>query len=503
MGLFISQTSDARAPGAYAVDISAERPIDEASPGFIGYVGQFDWGPSNEVYQPVDTNDFLRTYAPAGSGRTSTGYLGVLGRKGFTCKVVRVLHGSPVKASAAITGTGGTQTVTAKYFGTLGNSITVTYAAAASGNAALRDITVTLSNAYGSTVEVFRDCALPASNVAGSIDVSASALLGSIAIASNVTPAWPANGTTTLASGANGTSIVSGDYVGTQGAADLGLALFETHDDIRVVTVDDCGSSLRAAVAAGVAAHCAYMGDRVGYAQIAETTDAWSAVKTAWVSALKTNRFVSVGNYVTVYDAQGTLRTTPFATMLATARLNLKPQESHAWRHPKALDYYGNVVGIVGGFSSAAPLVQSEATDTAFICLAIKTRRARFAALHDRSGAGTFIISRVIEDFLALSMMPALEPYVNGPNLVEENNDVRGLVNVFLEAEVRDGKLVKGPNNEPAFSTDISMNTATTMGQGVFTLALDGRSPAPREKIFVLFNVGPTVTVRKTQDATA
>ena len=494
MGLFINAKSDARRPGVFAIETAPPRLIEGVSSGYIGFVGQFEWGPKQAVYTVASPSDFLDTFAPAGAPRTSTGYRALMGRRKLRLKVVRVLGAGSAAALDTLAATGGNIVSTAKYHGTLGNSISRTIAAAASGDATKRDFTFTLTDPVtGTTQEIYRDVPLPAGGVAVSVDVSASKLLASLVIAGTVT-GWPANGTTTLATGSNGAAAGASDYTGTAGAADKGCALFELHTDVRVVVHDDCGNTNRAAINSGFATHAANQGDRLAVLEGDSDAADWTTVKGYVTGGLVSDRVIFSGAWTKVRDDAGALQTSPFSSFVASALINQDPQLSHARWADATTDLYAAIEDVLATFSTASETIQAEATEKGIV-LPIRLESGRFAGLHDRTTSQTsgkkFAIRRRLTDFLAKSIRAALPSYVNSPNVVEQHREIKAIVDTFLREQVRQGRLVD-------FSTDIATpNTTSTVAAGEFTIAIDAKTPAPMEKIFLQLNAGETVTVRE------
>jgi hypothetical protein len=496
-GLFLASASEAEFAGVYAVEISPPRVIEGVSNGFIGFVGQFAWGPHNVLYTPEDTLDFYNKFEPAGSPRSSTGYRALMKRKKLALKVVRVLGAGSAAATAVLTGTGGNTVATAKYHGTLGNSLTIQQRAPVSGNAGVKDYVVTLTDAVtGTTQETFLDVPLPAGGVAVTVDVSRSKLLASLVLAGAMT-VFPADATTTFGTGAgvvgsNGAAAGTSDYTGTAGLADKGVALFEVDDDIRVVCHDDCGNTNRAAINAAFASHAADKGDRMAVVDGNPDAANWSTVKGYVTGGLVTDRVVFNGAWGQVRDDSGTLQTSPWSTAIASAMVNLEPHQSHAWWDDVATEFYTMFESIVANFSVTARTVRKEAFEKG-ICLPIKLASGRYAIQHDRNTntnpAKRYSVRRRVADYLALSLTRATPSYVNGPNVEPDNVEIKSIVDNFLGRELAKGRIT-------AFATDIkSVNNATTLGLGEFYLKLEATSPAPREKIFFLMNVGPTVQI--------
>ena len=492
MPLFLDSQSQAQMAGVFAIEIAPPRVIEGVSNGFVGLVGQFAWGPKQTIVTPANASEFYDTFEPAGSPRSSLGYYAVMRRRRLPLKVVRVLGSGSAAATATMTGTGGNTVATAKYHGVLGNSITLTQAAAASGDTSKRDYTVTLTDSVtGTTQEVYADVPLP-TGTAVTVDVSKSKLLASLTLGAAMS-AFPSNATTSLSSGSNGSAAGSSDYIGTAGTANQGLALFENEGEVRVVVVDDCGNSLRAAVNSGLAAHATTLRDRIAVLQGNADAADWSTVKGYVTGGLVTDYVVFVGAWAKVFDDAGVVQTSPISTMIASAMVNLEPHQSHAWWDDVATQYYSMVESIVANFAYSSDTVRAEALSRG-IALPCQLASGQWAQQHDRNTntapSKRFTVRRRTLNYLALSLQRGLTSYVNGPNFEESNVDLKTVVDNFLDSE-RSKKRIIG------FSTSIAANTPTSLGLGEFLLDIDAPTPAPREKIFLRMNVGPTVTLRE------
>jgi len=496
-GLWIDSVSQADRPGVYAIEQAAPRLVAGIQGKYIGIVARFAWGPAQTVVTPDSSAALIDMFEPAGSPRTSTGFRALMKRKKGRWKICRVLGATPVTATAAITGTGGTQTATGKYPGVLGNNITVTYSAATNGDAAKRNITVRLTDAVtGTTEEVYQNQSLPAANTAGSIDVTNSKLLASLTIASHAVPAWPSNGTTSLTGGTDGSAVVAADYTGTEGAPDKGLSLFELHNDVGVVVADDCGSSLRATVNTALSSHAKLKGNRMAVLQF-DVDAAWASVKSAAaVSGLLNDYTVAYGNWGKVRDLSGTLQTSPFATAAATAMINLDPNRSHAQHGDEGADYFDMFEELQSPFDvEGAPGGEAFALG---IALGIKrVKDAKIVTNHDRTLSQTkgkqFASRRRMATYLIESIRSSLTDYVNAPNSPLDNAEMKGLVDSFLKAEQRLDRI-------GAFGINVdSVNTPTSLSGGDFSMLLEVRTYAPRERIFLLAKVGETVTVQEAE----
>ena len=70
--LFVDSIGQITSPGVAAVDVQAPLVIEGVPNGKMLLAGQFAWGPPNVVYEPTDGADFLATFEPAGSPRSSS-----------------------------------------------------------------------------------------------------------------------------------------------------------------------------------------------------------------------------------------------------------------------------------------------------------------------------------------------------------------------------------------------------------------------------------------------
>lgn len=491
---FINAPGDVVRPGVYAIKQAPPRIIRGASLGYVALAGQFAWGPDGSAYLPDSADDLLATYEPKGSPRTSTGYYALMQRLGATWYIARVLGSGAAAATVTKAGTGGNWVATGKYKGALGNSIQVTQGAATNGDSTMRDFTVTLTDATTKTTkEVYRNVAMNST-----VDVSKSRLLASFVFSGGTMTVWPADATTNLAGGSNGSAPGTSDY---SGAIDL----FGQEDNARIVVIDDCGDTNRAAINSYIQSHVTLFNNRVAFIQGAQG-NSWSAVKTDKAN-YTSERVCYLANWAQVYDDAGVLRTTPATTFVASIRNQIGVTTSVASRDDATLKYFQNVRGLVAGFT-ATESIQDEAT-TIGVMFLIRLPSGKYALNHGRTvnNSTGATISWECEvwynDYLAMTLIPGLGPFVNGGNDVDENTTIKAMVVRFMKEEERLKHVIKkpDPNNPsvklPAFSVDIdSVNNATTLANGDFYIQIDGGFPGVRERIYLLQNVGTNVAVR-------
>lgn len=503
MGLFISDPSQALWSGVFAVQISPPTVIEGVSLGFMGLVAQYEWGPAETVYTPIDTVDYLNTFAPPGAPRQSGGYRTTKGRPNLSLKVVRVLHADAVAATLVSAGTGGNENFAAKWKGTLGNNIVVTQNAAASGISTHRDFVVSLTDPVtGTTSESYLDVPIPtgAGNVV--VDVSRSLLLASFTLDSAMT-VFPANGAHNLTSGTNGSAITSHDYTGTQGSTDAGVALFEAEAEVFVVCHDDCGDTNRTAINDAFVAHADYMGDRMSVTDASPNDADWAAVVAEVTGGIVDQRNVFCGAWTTILDDGGVAVQSPLSSFIANVFCNVPAFQSHAWRDNRITQYYAAINSIVANFSVIAPVVRAQALSLG-ICLPIKLTSGRYAMQHDRNTNTDprfrFSITRRINDYLARSLVAGSDAFVNAPNVTDQQRKLAAAIDDFIGRAGRQGYLATDSGGVPIYSVDrISPNSPTTVGLGEFFVAINAQSPSVMEKVFLLMGINPFTVVTTPQ----
>lgn len=497
--LFVDSLELQRAPGVYAIELAPPVVIEGQVLGFVGIAFVGEWGPTNVVTEPSGTVEFNSTYFPPGSPHNSPGYYALMRRKAMPLRPVRIANGG-VQAVVTAAAGAGFYTATAKYIGTLGNSIVLTWLAATDGDAAHRDLTIELSDPVtGATRERVRNV------VVGDNAGLAAALANSLLLAS-----LTFDGDATLLPAASTTALLGATTPGTNGSAvtltqySNALALFRSRRDIFVVTTDDPGNSLRATVNDALVAHTALTRSCLAVFQQNDPNTAWATVKTTLNThspTWRSDRSLPQGAWVYVQDDSGTLRVSPFATFVASAIVNNEPQNSHAWRDDRMTQFYAGVAGVYAPFSTADDDIQGDATELG-IGLPMQEDDGAFASVHDRTSSlvvsKRFTVTRRIKDFLARSILRGTRSFTNGLNFRGRQLDVQTLVNAFLKSQDTTSR-----PDEPrvtAWSTSIvPMNDDAAIAAGRFYVSVDARTPGLMEKIGFLFNVGETVTVRETE----
>ena len=501
MPLFVDNLELQRAPGAYGVELAPPVVIQGQVLGYIGFVFQGEWGPVGVVTEPSGSAEFNAKYFPPGSPHNSSGYYALMRRKRMPLRPVRIAPGAVAAVTTAAAGTG-TYTATARYPGTLGNSITITWRAATDGDAAHRDLEVTLTHAItGTTTERVRNIVL---NTDLDLTVTSANLPGGSNLLASLTfstgSALPAAGTTaTLGATTAGTAgtFAASDY-------ETALNLLRLRNDIFVVCTDDPGDSIRDAVNDALVAHVNSTRNRLTAFQSSNQNRAWADVKTDLSGSSPTyrsDRSLPQGAWVYTLDDAGVARVTPFATYVACALVNSEPQQSHAWRDERMTQFYSSIAGIYAPFNTSDADLQGDATDLG-IGLPVRLDTGDYASLHDRTSSLTagkrFTVTRRLKDFFARSILASVQSFVNGSNWRGKHLEIKALVDRFLKDQ--SPKVRKDDPRVVAYSTNIDgVNTSSSIAAGSFALGVDAQTPSVMEKIGFLFNVGETVTVREVE----
>lgn len=496
MALFTGTRTTNFRHGVFAEERSALPVVTAQGTGTVGLVGQFPWGPDDKVIQPEDSADRLRIIAPLGMDRTGSGFMCQLGKPWPDLRLVRVLGSAAAKASAALlNATPATAvTVTALYKGTAGNSLVAVVSAASDGDANHFNLTVSVTNADGSTEERFENINFSGTGADSVVDCSKCTLIGAV---TKVLSGRPVNGTYTFSGGTNGT-INSGRYLGTPEAADFGLALFEGDPEVDIVFTDDPGNSDRAAVNAGLKAHALLMTDRVVVLNGDAGLTASAARSAAALNQTQFAAFVYPWHYQR--DLSGVERLVAPAAAMACVMANLPPSTSPAWKDQSVRDLLsyitrlefslgGSAIGAntLAGVCTLIKEVDGGHTFEAAINTAAPTAPNKKNLTRTRTGI-----------FLAKSLQVALRSEVDAPNVPKVQQDVLFAIQNFMN-NIRDN-VNKDPKTlvhvvEWGFGDLKAFNPAASIAAGEFTVPLEVQTSAGMEKIYLSLNYGESVTV--------
>ena len=407
--------------------------LQTATPGLVtqgtaaaGLVGQFPWGPHTttgeesarvEIAGGADgIPDFYKTFAPAGSDRTATGVLAFQAASWPLIYIVRILGTTAAKATSTLIDSGGPTnivTVTALYKGLLGNSLSAVVSDPTDADANHFKLTVTLTGASGTTTEVYDNLNYSAVGPHSTPDFTTAVLIGAITSLAN---GRPTNGTFTFTGGLDGT-INSTAYIGTPGSPDVGISLLEGEPKIRAVVSDDCGSSLRAAVNAGLIAHAQLLQDRIACcnADSGQTVAQTRAAKAA-LTAAKEACFVGPWAYI-ADTVTGAERLVPPGVFIASLITQWPESTAISNRSAETATMLSNIRRLQADFSS------SRATNTALGVMTLYRADSQFFLESDPTmyystdtNLGDLKVQRVTVG-IALLFLAKFQRFTDYPNI--------------------------------------------------------------------------------------
>jgi len=503
MGLIVTNKQQARRHGAFVLPKTPPSVIRADGSFIAAIVEQFPWGPAQTLYRPSSIADRLNTFAPLGMDRTGSGFLSMTA-KGFTeLDVVRVTNEDAEAATATVNKTGPTAMLTLKLngVGTAGNSVTWATTAATDGDSNHFNLTITVTGDSGTTSDILENLNYsgtgPDSSVASSkAGTKKLFLLESITKLASGTP-LVASGS--FSGGADGT-IVSGDYVGTEGTGDKGLAKLEGLKAIRHFFVGDPGNSLRAAVNGGIKAHAAYMGNRCGYVNGDSGQTATEAQDDAANYRDINVFYIDPWPYI-LDDVDGTKRLVPPASFAASVGSQLSPSTSIAWKSSEVGAMLGRIVDLEADRGDAA----ATNTDNGIVTLiSEETGGYRFeAGVNTNAPAdlatGSDVRTRMLH-FIGSSLVRSVRPKTDGPNVRKNQQDLIDAAERFIDGLVKAGA-GEDPDHTPhlldgAIGDPSTVNTDASLSAGEYEVPIEAKVSPAMAKIFFGLLIGETVTVR-------
>lgn len=499
MPQFIQSGQNPAALGLPDLFIAIQPPPAPALPGapanIIGVVGTANWGPTNS---PAPFSDFASGAAVFGDMQnrkydllTQVALAYMQGGNNFLG--VRVTDGTDVAATATI-GTNGI-TLTAKYTGTRGNKLTATIANGSAANSSKMTISMpglppeTFDNITG-TGNAFWVNLANAINNGQSAFRPASALVTATA---GVGTTAPVNGTTTLASGTDGATTITGTVLlgvdttprkGMYALRNTGLALLVLADCDDSTTWSTqlafAQSELCEAIAVGPS------GDTISNFV---TTMSTAGVDDPWIK-------VCFGDYVQFLDTvNGVLRVVSPQGVFAGKKAAVGAAESVLNKE---------VFGIVGTQKSLASQVYSNAELQSLA-------QARGDVIVNPSVGGPYFSARfgrnsssdpgkhqdpytTYTNYIARSMALSLGEFVGRLMTPDEMREAASAIGGFLENERVAGRLSSysvqiDDKNNPTTQTQLGIQKATVLVRYFGVV----------EYFLVDFAGGQTVTPKSTQ----
>lgn len=496
MGGFVSSVSSVIRHDVFAIERTPPAVIRAAGSGRVWLVGQFPWGPDGVVYAPTDPADRMYKFAPPGMSHTGSGYLATI-RKGWAdLRIVRVLGSTAAKATKVLQDTAvNCITVDAKYKGAAGNSINLIVSDATDGDANHFNLKAQVTGSSGTTEDVFENLNYSGVGTNSSPDLTRARLIGAITLSG--TPGRPDNGTFAMATGSDG-SVTSGDYVGTAGTGDKGIALCETEKGPGMIFVDDCGNSDRDAVNSGLVAHATLMGDRLAILK-GDSGNTLAQAQTD-VASFRNANAVYADPWVRIYDdVDGTKRLAGPDAFMASVLSQLSPSTSPAWKDPEVIAMLQGIVEL-----ETSRGVGAGSNTTQGICTLIAeedggfTFEAGVTTIAPSDPRRRSITRSRMGHYMATAVTKSLRSYVDAPNVPLNQNDVVAAVDRFgkglVSAKDRD------PNHTPHLQAweilDLgAWNEQADLDAGKFYIPANAKTSSAMEQIFFSIAYGETVQI--------
>jgi hypothetical protein len=497
MGLFI--TSDpGPLRGVFAQSVPPPAVITPAGTSTSVIVGQFPWGPPEQLTYPGDFGTFGQTYAPKGMTRTGSAWLSVI-RKGFpvlgAVRVADTSGGAIATTTLVSSSPENLVTIPALYQGSQGNSIIATVGAASDGNANHWNLIVSVSSASGTTSELYQN-----NNVSGLgpnvlPNTTNSVLIGTPTFLNSGNPV-PGNYVLGSATpGADGT-VTANMYVGTPGTDDLGFSLLESDDTIDFVFTDDPGNTFRPTVNQGLTAHAILTSDRIGCLNGNSGNTAAQAQ-----TDVANYRSINVG-YVDPWayisdDTDETIRNCPSSCWMASVGSQIPPSLSISARMQA-------VTGLLQGISKLEAnrgAFRSQNTQAGIATL-IPGQNGGFtfeAGVNTSGVPGQTNITRTrMGIYIAESATESWYPYIDAPNVPFFQQDLVNSLQAFLQT--LKGNATINPAALPyilnfGIAPIAASNTAASLANGDFTVATQVQIGSNMSRIFLSMQYGETVVV--------
>lgn len=497
MGLILTSKLQALRHGAYIIERTPPAVIAPTGTGICAMVAQLPWGPDQTLTTPTSVGDRLRMFAPPGSDHTVSGYMCMTQKAFPILKIVRVTGDDSAAATATVNKTGptGLLTLTAKYVGELGSSLTWAVSAATDGDTNHFNLKVSLTGDSGTTEELLQNLNYSGVGADSTPSFTSLVLLGGITKLSSGVPIADSSGT--FSGGSDGT-VTSAEYVGTEGTGDKGMALLEGDQSIRHFFTDDPGDSLRAAVNSGGRAHADFKSNRIFYTQ----GDSGMTVDDTNIDAdlYRSIEVVYCDPWCYVFDdVDGTKRLVPPAPFAASMAANLSPSTSIAWKSSEATKFLDAIVELESDRGDAAALN----TDNGIVTL-VKEDLGGFSF---EAGVVTeapiepskkYDVRTRMLHFIGTSLVNSVRPFTDGPNTTDNQQNIVDAVEAFLDTLKRNKD--RDSNHLPHILDyqveDLTTaNDDTSLGEGEFSVPISIRISAPMSKIFFLLNIGTQVTI--------
>jgi len=403
----------------------------------------------------------------------------------------RVMHRQAKSDSGAITAGTGTITITAKYYGAIGDEISYEFVAATDGDSDHRNLVITVGSDYSATYENLDDDTITSLVDDPYIDIT---------VSSPTDMPTAAGSATALTGGSDGTAVAA-DYVGT-GSSSKGIRCFYGESiDCDVLFVAECPSGLLDDVNTGLEAYCT--DNDKGVVVLCTVDDQAKADAATYVADYRDDRIVytwprvkTTNWWSTATDKETEVCGSAFAAALI---VNVDPWLSPGGNGARqgSTDLLSGITGLEDETASRSDLDTLNAAGIAPWLISSKLgammRRGVTTALTGR----TKIFSRRMTDYLVSAIAEAAEEIVERPLDLDLSNQALGTytgqfigaVKSFLQRE-QDAEHIR------SYSVDAySENTQVGIDAGQWTVLIRVKQMSMAEETILKAEIGETVEI--------
>jgi len=492
------------ASAGYGVNVWEVAPVQSIrgdASAVLGMVAELPWGPVDSVTTITTPAEFWSYFYPnvfSGGTKDYTTYPAVLAMLNKPCfpsgglKVVRVGATSQAKSTLSKAAGTGTMVVTAKYYGAVGDEISIQWVAATGGDADERDLLITIGSDYSARYQ----------DIAYTDDVSETIDDPYVDVESSSPTAMPTamGSAESLASGSDGTAVAA-DYVGSDSSTKGIRCFYSESVDCDVLFVAEAPSGILDDINDGLEA---YAGDTdKGVVVLCTTDDQASADAITYVADYRDDRIIyawprvkTTNWWSTASDKEVEVDGNAFAAALIA---NVDPWLSPGGNGARqgTTDLLSGITGLEDESGSRTTLDLLNAAGVApwFVSsrLGAMMRRAVTTTLTGR----TKLHSRRMTDYLVSAIAEAAEEIVERPldldlsaqALGTVTGQFVGSVKSFLQREV-DAEHIR------SFSVDPwTANAQADIDAGQWTVLIRVKLMSMAEEIILKADIGETVQV--------
>jgi hypothetical protein len=457
----------------------------------VGVVGDFPWGPANELTDISTVADLFETFCPpefdaADDYAAMKAFLNKTFVGGL--KICRIDATSAAKAtSGGITAGTGTITIAAKYKGALGNSISYQFVAASDADAAKRDLIIAIGTRYSARYKNLTFGAITTDVDDPFVDITSAA-----------PSAMPATmgSATALTTGADGTAVAT-DYVGS-GSSAVGIRKFYSESvDVAVLFVAECPDSLVATVNTGLEAYATEC-DK-GMVVLCTPDDATSAETITDVASYRDDRIVYPYPRVKTtnfYDADLDEVEVDGNAFVAAAIVGVDPEVSPGGK-PGSLFLQG-ITGLENPDISRS--TYDDLKDAGVAAFQITTALGpiiRGGVTTSITAGLTQIYRRRMTDYITLSIAQRAEQNVGLPLDLDLAGQALGPYTQPLIAEINSFlQGLKDASRIQDYEVDaFSQNTLSSLALNRWVIGISVRLNSAQDEIVFAANIGETVEI--------